>query len=53
MTKIKCLKCRYEWNTNSKMLWVTCPSCRLKAKNYTNTTLTEGDLVEIKKVIVK
>ena len=32
--KIKCSnpKCKYEWNTNSKMLWVTCPSCRLKTE---------------------
>ena len=30
--KIKC-KCGYEWNTNSKMMWATCPSCRLKVKN--------------------
>jgi hypothetical protein len=30
--KIKC-KCGYEWDTKSKMAWVTCPSCRLKAKN--------------------
>ena len=32
MTKIKC-KCGYEWETSSKMLWATCPSCRLKVKN--------------------
>jgi len=30
--KIKC-KCGYEWETNSKMEWATCPSCRLKVKN--------------------
>ena len=31
--KLKCSKCGYEWNTNSKMEWATCPSCRLKVKN--------------------
>jgi len=31
--KIKCPKCSYEWKTKSKMVYVTCPSCRLKIKN--------------------
>ena len=31
--KLKCKKCGYEWDSNSKMLWATCPSCRLKVKN--------------------
>jgi|ETNvirnome_2_300_1030623.scaffolds.fasta_scaffold01131_6 hypothetical protein len=33
--KIKCLnkECNYEWETSSKMMWVTCPSCRLKVRN--------------------
>lgn len=30
---LKCSKCGYEWETNSKMEWATCPSCRLKVKN--------------------
>ena len=35
MGKSKLLKCKcgYEWETNSKMEWATCPSCRLKVKN--------------------
>lgn len=31
--KIKCSNCEYEWETDSKMFFVTCPSCRLKTKN--------------------
>ena len=31
--KIKCPNCKYEWDTKSKLLWVTCPSCRLKVQN--------------------
>ena len=30
--KLKC-KCGYQWETNSKMMWATCPSCRLKVKS--------------------
>jgi len=30
--KIKCLKCKYEWETKSKLGMVTCPSCLLKVK---------------------
>jgi len=30
--KIKCKKCGYEWETKSKMMFVTCPNCRLKVK---------------------
>ncbi len=31
--KIRCDKCKYEWETNSKLIWITCPSCRLKVKS--------------------
>jgi len=30
---LKCPKCKYEWETKSKLIWVTCPSCRLKVEN--------------------
>ena len=30
--KIKCPSCKYEWETNSKLNMVTCPSCQLKVK---------------------
>jgi len=32
--KIKCKnpKCNHEWNTNSKLILVTCPSCGLKVR---------------------
>jgi len=27
---MKCPKCKYEWETNSKLKMVTCPNCLLK-----------------------
>ena len=30
--KIKCPKCNYEWNTETKLMQVTCPNCQLKVK---------------------
>lgn len=30
---MKCPKCNYEWETKSKMVFVSCPSCLLKVKN--------------------
>jgi len=30
--KIKCPNCKYEWETKSKLIFVTCPSCQLKVK---------------------
>lgn len=30
--KAKCKKCNYEWETNSKMIMVSCPSCGTKVK---------------------
>jgi len=32
MKKVKCPKCKYEWETKSKLKMVTCPSCQLKVK---------------------
>ena len=31
-TKIKCPKCDHEWETKSKLKFVTCPSCQLKVR---------------------
>ena len=28
--KVKCSKCKYEWETKSKLKMVTCPSCTYK-----------------------
>lgn len=28
--KAKCPKCKYEWETKSKLIFITCPSCMLK-----------------------
>jgi DNA-directed RNA polymerase subunit RPC12/RpoP len=30
---MKCPKCKYKWETKSKLKYVTCPSCRLKILN--------------------
>jgi len=30
--KAKCQKCGYEWETESKMILVSCPSCGSKVK---------------------
>lgn len=30
MNKVKCSKCGYEWETKSKLQYVSCPSCRIK-----------------------
>jgi len=30
--KVKCPNCKYEWETKSKLIFVTCPSCQLKVK---------------------
>ena len=32
MKKVKCLFCGYEWETKSKMFFVSCPSCLKKTK---------------------
>ena len=28
--KVKCPKCSYKWDTNSKLDYVTCPNCQKK-----------------------
>ncbi len=30
--QIRCLKCNYKWETNSKLDFVTCPNCQKKFK---------------------
>ncbi len=30
--KIKCPKCDYEWECKSKLIYVSCPSCRYNIK---------------------
>jgi len=30
--KAKCPKCKYEWETKSQMLNVTCPNCQRKVE---------------------
>lgn len=46
MVKVICHKCEYEWETNSQMFFVTCPSCRIKTKRIkeeTSQKQQEGD----------
>jgi len=31
--KLKCKKCKHEWETKSELKLVTCPSCHLKVRN--------------------
>jgi len=31
--KIKCKKCGYEWDTKSKLIYITCPNCYNKVKS--------------------
>ena len=38
---MKCPKCNYEWKTKTELMYVSCPSCRLKVKNEENTTQSE------------
>ena len=30
--KIKCSKCKHEWDTKSKYVFVSCPSCMQKVR---------------------
>jgi len=30
--KLKCPNCKYEWETNSKLDFVTCPNCQRKVE---------------------
>jgi len=30
--KVKCPKCKHEWETKSQLKMVTCPSCQLKVR---------------------
>jgi len=30
--KLKCLKCGYDWETKSKLIYVCCPNCMNKVK---------------------
>lgn len=30
--EVRCPSCKYEWNTKSKLMSVTCPNCQKKFK---------------------
>ena len=30
--EVQCPKCDYEWETNSQLLFITCPNCQLKSR---------------------
>jgi len=42
-TKIKCHRCGYEWETKSKLAFVSCPSCMVKVKNPNAKWTYEAD----------
>ena len=42
MVKVKCPKCSYEWETISKLIQVSCPSCNGKVKIKENTIGVKG-----------
>ena len=35
---MKCTHCNYKWETKSKMVFVSCPSCLLKVRNMIEST---------------
>lgn len=40
MNKVKCQACGYEWESNSKLQYVSCPSCLQKTKNEASNAKT-------------
>lgn len=32
--KVKCKFCGYDWETKSKLLYITCPNCRKKSSRF-------------------
>jgi len=44
--KIKCKYCDYEWETNSKLDFVTCPNCRKKTAREPESVITYSFIVE-------
>ena len=43
-TKIKCPFCGYEWETSSKLKYVSCPSCLKKVLNPNGKRNKKGEL---------
>ena len=35
--RLICNHCGYEWQTKSKLIWVSCPSCMKKVRNIHQT----------------
>ena len=42
MKQLTCQKCKHTWETKSKLIWVTCPSCQLKVKNILKDKQTKN-----------
>jgi len=40
-TNIECVHCGYKWQTKSKLLYVTCPSCHRATPNTTLKNVKE------------
>lgn len=41
MVKVKCKYCQYEWDTKSKHVFVSCPSCLRKIEIYASTVIDQ------------
>jgi len=39
---MKCPKCKYEWDTHSERMFVTCPNCLLKVKREEKSQTSQG-----------
>ena len=48
--KVKCPKCDYEWETNSEMIYVTCPCCQRKSEIKSRRKETEGETASFKEI---
>ena len=48
--KIKCsnTKCNHVWETSSKLVLVTCPSCNIKTKNHIEEEENENKITNTK-----
>ena len=49
--KVRCPKCNYEWNTNSKLIKVSCSSCGAKIKIRERLKLEHKKINKVKSII--
>jgi len=54
--KVKCPKCNYEWETKSKLTYLTCVSCQrkfLRPQEYEEDMSAEEYELKLKQIIYK